>query len=120
MGGFVDQTLVELTAIGVTFAVGHFGTWQQAAQFIKRNVHLGRVDARTATTLEVRVLRRTSDDGNTAGVFQRQDAVVLKQHHPLASDFACQGVMRSLIVRTALRRLRRLEDDLQQTTHRLV
>jgi hypothetical protein len=51
---------------------------------------------------------------------QRQDAVVLEQHHALAGDLARQRVVRGSIEGRALGRFLGLEDDAQNAAHRFV
>ncbi len=118
--GRLDQ--VRLTAVvgGIALAEGDFGAASEFRQFLQRHVHLCGIDVRAAATLEVRFPGRSPDHRHATHVLQRQQAVVLEQHHPLAGNAAHERVMRCRIERRPLRRLRCFEDDAQNPPHRFI
>ncbi len=89
-------------------------------QLLEWAIYKRGVDVRAATALEVCRLGGTPDNGDVLRVFQRQEAVVLEQNHPLGGDPARQGVVGVDVKAPTLGGLGCLEDDFQDAAHRLV
>ena len=89
-------------------------------QFLERDSHFGRVDVRAAAALEVGIFRRAADHGDVLLAFERQEAVVLEQHHAFGGDFVRQFVMRIHIERSVFGRFLGFENDAQDAADRFI
>ena len=87
--GFLCRTLVALNKLNVI---------AELFQLVISVIHLGGVYLGGACALMPRELRKVADDRNLALFLERQDAVVLEQHHGLTRDLPCKRLIVGVVV----------------------
>ncbi len=116
----VNHFLLERVIGWVAFGVGQFGLTSLGLQLLEWDCHLGRVDPRTATALEMGIFCRAANHGDMLLIPERKQAVVFEQNHPFGGNFPGQFVMRVHVEVSLIGSLFGFEHNVQDAADRFI